>query len=211
MARWIDRARRLGQAVPPRFNQKMEGLVLVDEVDLHLHPRWQLRILADLRDLFPRLSFVVTTHHGLTLLGARPGEIFVLVRDGETQAIEARQIDLPKGLRADQVLTGEWFGLASTLDPETLDLLERHRVLLRTGALETHPERRALEGELRKRLGSFGETAMDQLVQSVAAEIIDETYTEPTPAERTELRERIKRLARERLENKRKPSRRDAE
>ncbi len=109
-------------------------------------------------------------------------------------------MDLEKGLRADQVLTGEWFGLASTLDPDTLGLLEQHRKLLRTGTPETDPRRRQLEEELRRRLGSFADTAMDRLVQSVAAELIDETYAEPTAAEREALRERIKRLAQKRME-----------
>jgi predicted ATP-binding protein involved in virulence len=38
------------------------GIVLIDEVDLHLHPRWQQQVLLQLRDAFPNLQFVVTTH-----------------------------------------------------------------------------------------------------------------------------------------------------
>ena len=39
-----------------------EGIVLIDEVDLHLHPRWQKRILKDLMEIFPRIQFIVSTH-----------------------------------------------------------------------------------------------------------------------------------------------------
>lgn len=39
-----------------------EGLVLVDEIDLHLHPTWQKRILTDLMEIFPKVQFVVSTH-----------------------------------------------------------------------------------------------------------------------------------------------------
>lgn len=38
------------------------GVVLIDEVDLHLHPRWQSRILGDLQAIFPSVQFIVTTH-----------------------------------------------------------------------------------------------------------------------------------------------------
>jgi predicted ATP-binding protein involved in virulence len=39
-----------------------EGVVLIDELDLHLHPAWQRRIVADLRRTFPKIQFIVTTH-----------------------------------------------------------------------------------------------------------------------------------------------------
>lgn len=41
---------------------KVEGVVLLDEVDLHLHPRWQRTVLPELRKAFPKLQFIVTTH-----------------------------------------------------------------------------------------------------------------------------------------------------
>ena len=211
MARWIDRASRLKQELPRHFNRFMEGLVLVDEVDLHLHPRWQRRLLQDLRGAFPRLSFVVTTHHPLTLLTAREGEIFALVRDPRAGDVQVRSLDLPIGLRADQVLTGEWFGLASTLDPDTLGLLDAHRKMLRDGVSESDPARVALEAQIRKRLGSFQDTSMERLVQSVAAQLTEETYVEPTSSQRGRLRERIKQRAREKLEAQRKATQGDAE
>lgn len=39
-----------------------EGIVLIDEIDLHLHPTWQKRILKDLMDIFPKVQFIVSTH-----------------------------------------------------------------------------------------------------------------------------------------------------
>lgn len=45
-----------------KATQETDGIVLIDEVDLHLHPRWQSQILSDLRRLFPLVQFVVTTH-----------------------------------------------------------------------------------------------------------------------------------------------------
>lgn len=39
-----------------------EGIVLIDEIDLHLHPKWQQRIISDLQTIFPKVQFIVTTH-----------------------------------------------------------------------------------------------------------------------------------------------------
>ena len=42
--------------------QETDGIVLIDEVDLHLHPKWQQRILGDLTEIFPKVQFIVSTH-----------------------------------------------------------------------------------------------------------------------------------------------------
>jgi len=205
IARFIDRARRIGLDVAPGFNETMEGVVLVDEIDLHLHPRWQVRVIDDLRRLFPRMTFVVTTHNPLTLLGARPGEVFVLRRsevlaDGgdaaaaaprERTRIEACQQDIPPGLTMDQVLTGAWFGLASTLDKDTLRLLEEHRSLLRDGVGRDDPKRLALEEELRRRLGGFADTSLERLAQSVAAKLLPKKAAELGPEKRVRLKQLV--------------------
>jgi predicted ATP-binding protein involved in virulence len=54
-----------------------EGVILIDEIDLHLHPRWQRRILGDLRRTFPRLQFVATTHSPQVISSARREEVRV--------------------------------------------------------------------------------------------------------------------------------------
>jgi predicted ATP-binding protein involved in virulence len=61
---------------------KIEGVVLIDEIDLHLHPRWQRVVLDGLREIFPRLQFVVTTHSPQVLSSALNRQVR-LIRDGE--------------------------------------------------------------------------------------------------------------------------------
>ncbi len=195
IARWSDRYRKLGKPLDGDFRQSMSGLVLIDEIDLHLHPFWQVGVVADLRKLFPRLSFVATTHNPLTLLGARAGEVHVLRRDDDGRVVSA-QHDIPPGTRTDQVLTGEWFGLPSTLDQDTLDLLDQHRQLLREGASRDDPSRTQLERELRRRLGTFADTSMDRMVQGIAASLMPEDFEELSPEERQALRKRILERAR---------------
>ena len=199
IARWADRCYRAGVELDGDFSSRMTALVLIDEIDLHLHPLWQLEIISTLRKRFPRLSVVATTHNPLTLLGAREGEIHVLQRNSECGQVVAHQRDIPPGARADQVLTGDWFGLASTVDRDTLALLDEHRALLRQGVQESDSRRQELESVLRRRLGSFADTAVDRIVQSIAAELMGDDFIVLTPEQRRSIREKIRRRASQRL------------
>jgi predicted ATP-binding protein involved in virulence len=54
------------------------GIVLIDEIDLHLHPKWQRRVVDDLRRTFPLVQFIATTHSPFIVQGLRPGELINL-------------------------------------------------------------------------------------------------------------------------------------
>ena len=106
-----------------------EGIVLIDEIGAHLHPRWKMRIIDNLRTVFPRVQFIVSTHHPLCLRGLEDDEVVVM------ECINNRVIvvtDLPpiKGMRVDQLLTSEHFGLNSTLDPEMEDKFDEYYALM---------------------------------------------------------------------------------
>jgi hypothetical protein len=104
------------------------GVVLIDEVEAHLHPRWKMKIMRGLRLALPNATFIATTHDPLCLRGMNDGEIVVLRRvkvdNGTTAAglpmqIEAKT-DLPpiSELGVEQLLTSDLFQLHSTDDPE---------------------------------------------------------------------------------------------
>ncbi len=57
---------------------KTDGVVLIDEVDLHLHPAWQHRILGDLQEIFPRVQFIVTTHAPAVISSAKSENLVML-------------------------------------------------------------------------------------------------------------------------------------
>jgi nucleoside phosphorylase len=209
IARWAEDARRRNIVLDGTFAERMTGLAIVDELDLHLHPRWQRDVVSDLRRLFPRMSFVVTTHNPLTLLGLRPGEVYVLRRDEETSAVTVTQRDLPPGAGAERILTGEWFDLPSTLDDETLAMLETHRRMLRDGRGE-EPEARALEKKLRSRLGTYADTSMERLAESAAAEVLDDEARGLTAEGRAAARAKIKDLLRPPKRAERSPRARSA-
>ena len=58
------------------------GIVLIDEIDLHLHPSWQKRIIKDLRDIFPNIQFIVTTHSP-SIIGSISNEHLIMLKDRE--------------------------------------------------------------------------------------------------------------------------------
>ncbi|MEM8995750.1 MAG: AAA family ATPase [Acidobacteriota bacterium] len=61
------------------------GVVLIDELDLHLHPTWQRRVIEDLRSVFPALQFVCTTHSPFLIQSLRSGEELLML-DGQPTA-----------------------------------------------------------------------------------------------------------------------------
>lgn len=76
-----DLARRLAVANPDLENPLLgEAIVLIDEIELHLHPSWQRTVVHDLRRTFPNCQFIVTTHSP-QVLSEVPNDAVVLVKD----------------------------------------------------------------------------------------------------------------------------------
>jgi predicted ATP-binding protein involved in virulence len=69
------------------------GLVLIDELDLHLHPRWQRRIVGDLKRIFPNIQFFATTHSPQIIGEARPEEIVMLTPTGQKRPMGSYGMD----------------------------------------------------------------------------------------------------------------------
>lgn len=73
------RCTTLNPALGDRTTQQTPGVVLIDEIDLHLHPNWQRRVLNDLRSIFPKVQFFVTTHSPFIVQSVRsPQEVVAL-------------------------------------------------------------------------------------------------------------------------------------
>ena len=77
-----DLARRMAQGNPHLPNPLLsEAVVLIDEVDLHLHPSWQQHILEDLTRTFPNAQFIVSTHSPQVLTTVKPEQVVELHRE----------------------------------------------------------------------------------------------------------------------------------
>ncbi|SDL66263.1 AAA family ATPase [Tessaracoccus oleiagri] len=150
-----------------------EGIVLIDEIGAHLHPRWRLRIVSALRNLMPRVQFVVTTHDPLCLRGVVDGEVVVMRRNSDGEIVTLTDLPPVTGMRVEQLLTSEHFGLGSTDDPEVSELWENYYRLMAA----THPseeQRRRLD-RVRTRLDEleqFGTTERERLLLNSASEYI---------------------------------------
>ncbi len=160
IARWIDFEREQHREVREGFNRRMTGVVLIDELDMHLHPVWQMNVMDRVRSLFPRMTFIVTTHNPLMLQGARPGEVYIVRRDGGD--IELVQRDVQPGSDIDRVLF-EQFGVLDTFDKRTRELIIEHRRLMATEESGRDNARlEVLNRELSKRLSIVAELAYQQ-------------------------------------------------
>lgn len=85
----VDIARRLAIANPSLDNKlEGEGIVLIDEIDLHLHPQWQRKLLPALTHTFPNIQFIVTTHSPQVLSHLSRESVFLL----EDNEISDREI-----------------------------------------------------------------------------------------------------------------------
>jgi hypothetical protein len=91
-----------------------KGIVLVDEIDLHLHPKWQMKVLPNLAKHLPNIQFIVTSHSPL-VVGSLEWKNIILMASGPNQSSTPRRLkQAVHGLDADQVLLTDFFGLEST-------------------------------------------------------------------------------------------------
>ena len=144
----------------------LEGVVLIDEVDTHLHPSWQRRIGPMLQRVFPNVQFIVTTHSPFVAQSASEGGLFVLSPTSDGAVTVVQPVGSVKGWRADALLTSPLFDLSDTVDLDTEQHLAEYHALASRRAFEAlsgADQKRldALETELSHTLISPGETVAD--------------------------------------------------
>lgn len=103
----------------------LPGVVLVDEIDLHLHPRWQQEVVDRVARTFPRLQFVLTTHSPLVIGGLRRQNVYRVVRDARGHSRVERPPTEIWGRTPDQLLLDPIFGLDHTRDADFMRVLRR--------------------------------------------------------------------------------------
>jgi hypothetical protein len=96
---------------------KRSGVVLIDEIDAHLHPSWQREIGFWLKRHFPKVQFLVTSHSPIILQAADPNGLFVLPEPGsedEPRALSEEEYRKIIASTTDTTLLSEAFGLQNT-------------------------------------------------------------------------------------------------
>lgn len=103
-----------------RLFLKPAGVVLIDEIDAHLHPEWQREIGFWLKRHFPNIQFIVTSHSPLICQAADPNGLFVLPEPGSDEparALTAEEYQEVISSRPDTILRSAAFGLQNTRSP----------------------------------------------------------------------------------------------
>jgi len=157
---------------------KLSGIVLIDEIEHHLHPSWQKEIIKLLAEQFPNLQFIATTHSPLCAIGSAnlPDDkcSLVLLTQKDNHVIGDDKLLPPRGRRADQVLTSYLFGLDTTRSDDSVQRIERYSKLLSKNKLteEEQNELGNLRIQLDNEVGS-AETKIQQLVEKAVRDALD--------------------------------------
>lgn len=97
----------------------LEGIVIIDEIELHLHPKYQKLFVQKLTELFPKIQFIASTHSPIPLLGAPPETVILHVTRTEERGIEVEKLDIDFSvLTPNAILTSPIFGFQELI-PES--------------------------------------------------------------------------------------------
>lgn len=109
---------------------KESGVVLIDELDIHLHPSWQRNIANVLRSSFPALQFIMATHSPIVAAGAGKDAVTYrcFLRDG---MISVEHIENVHSYNVDRILQSPAFGLVSAYSEEAQNDIDRYYALKR--------------------------------------------------------------------------------
>lgn len=159
----VDFASRMVERYPRHKDPlKQPAVVLVDEIDLHMHPKWQRKLMGYLSERFPNTQFIVTAHSPIFVQAATGANIVVLRRDEKKKYVVIdNSPEAIRGWRIDQLLTSDLFGLPTARPPELEKLLlDRKRLLSKARLTKKDREKlAALEEKIGKLPG--GETFAD--------------------------------------------------
>lgn len=152
--------------------EDLSGIVLVDEIDLHLHPKWQKVIIEKLRKLLPNVQFMFTTHSATIIQGASDDAIIYRVfrnsDDGKTRVSDPYYRKDLNHLMINTLLTSPLFGLdnsrldADNDDADTSDTYVLSRI------------NKKIEDELAKQRSEGKEFISDEKIDSLIQSIIEE-------------------------------------
>lgn len=173
---------------------KMTGIVLIDELGNQLHPRWQMRIVKQLRSVFPNINFIISTHHPLCLRGTEENEI-LLLKNMDDELVSTSELPDTSSMRVDQILSSEFFGLSSLIDPDLEALFNRYYELLSKEEcldLQSREELSDLTLKLKEKK-HLGNSLRDELMYYAIDSILAKNVIyDKNPTDRNALKEEVR-------------------
>jgi len=163
-----------------------EAIILIDEIEAHLHPRWKMQIMTAFRRVFQSATIIATTHDPLCLRGMHNREVLVLsrvrrenVEDGQVPVVVETIFELPnvENLTVEQLLTSDFFAMFSTDSPEVERKLADLGTLLakRAAGDRLNADEQAVVGQLEREVIEalpLGSSEVQRLVQGAVAEYL---------------------------------------
>lgn len=169
-----------GRLIESRKLEDIKGIILLDEIELHLHPRLQRNIVNKLREAFPNVQFITTTHSPLIISSIgqlfKPGKSSIIhfsfspgKNKIEDYVFSEKEIIAFKGFRYDQLLASRPFDYQVRADEQVEDLLIEVSKLAGKGNKRTADENRKyseIKEYLKKIIQPSGDTALVRDLQS---------------------------------------------
>ncbi len=168
------------QIYADRINKKtkISGIVLIDELENHLHPKWRREIIPRLKKQLPDVQFIITTHSPLiassigelTLSENRDKLVYLELKDDNI--VESSELESLRGLDVDQVLASKAFDYIIAADPEVERVLKEASILAGKGDGRSPVENeryQAIKKALKEILQLEGRTLIERKAQ-------EETY-----------------------------------
>ena len=164
------------------LDASMDGIIVIDEIEQHLHPKWQKRVISSLREMWPRVQFFAATHSPLVARSFQsvsdngPHRHYHLRDSGSNDGVEAVPVPPLGGRRTDQILASEAFDYLIDDDPDAELILEQLSFL---------SGNEFLTDEQRERVADYL-----KLVKRIQSIRMGQTTTELSAAELAELTQR---------------------
>lgn len=163
-----------------KFQPDFEAIVLLDEIEQHLHPSWQKRIIGELSEQFPNIQFIGTTHAPMCAIA------MTALDDDKCDLVTLRQLENyvegsaghkpPRHQRADEVLTSYLFGLVTASDDSTKEAIHRYAQLLsKTRNSAEQKEFQKLKDSIDEKVGT-AETPFEQEVKEAVWQSLKRTH-----------------------------------
>jgi len=184
--------------------RRTPAVVLVDEIEAHLHPRWKLHVITGLRRALPKVTFIITSHDPLCVRGMYDGEVLALNRYQNTsggglgmpERVERVEgFENVEKLTIEQLLTSELFQLLSTDNPEL-----NHAFAQVADTLAEESEASEVVRDIISDALPYGQTDVARLVQEAVTEYLVERRNRSALANE-KARERAKEEIKDRLRN----------
>lgn len=163
----VDIAAKMMEQYPDSKNPLAEPvIILIDEIDLHLHPKWQRTVIDKLSHHFRAAQFIATSHSPLIVQAAQDkgANIVVCRKEGDHVVIDNNP-DEVKGWRVDQILVSDLFETESSRSVETQQKVDEY---IAKKGLENLSGNVELDPEIRRALNSEPESELDKKLKEFA-------------------------------------------